>query len=109
MTALVIAEHDNAAIKGATLNTITAAKACGGDVFGEAVGQAFGVGVQHLGHACDLRGSCCGGSGVVASDQNVYFATASERGGDGVERGTFDGAVVVFGNNQNCHFLMLLR
>ena len=32
MTALVIAEHDNAAIKGATLNTITAAKACGGDV-----------------------------------------------------------------------------
>ena len=32
MTALVIAEHDNAAIKGATLNTITAANACGGDV-----------------------------------------------------------------------------
>ena len=32
MTALVIAEHDNATIKGATLNTITAAKACGGDV-----------------------------------------------------------------------------
>ena len=32
MTALVIAEHDNAAIKGATLNTVTAAKACGGDV-----------------------------------------------------------------------------
>ena len=32
MTSLVIAEHDNAAIKGATLNTITAAAACGGDV-----------------------------------------------------------------------------
>ena len=32
MTALVIAEHDNAAIKGATLNTVTAAVACGGDV-----------------------------------------------------------------------------
>ena len=32
MTALVIAEHDNASIKGATLNTVTAAKACGGDV-----------------------------------------------------------------------------
>jgi electron transfer flavoprotein alpha subunit len=32
MTALVIAEHDNASIKGATLNTITAAAACGGDV-----------------------------------------------------------------------------
>jgi len=32
MTALVIAEHDNASIKGATLNTITAAVQCGGDV-----------------------------------------------------------------------------
>ncbi|QNP60194.1 electron transfer flavoprotein subunit alpha/FixB family protein [Paenacidovorax monticola] len=32
MTALVIAEHDNASIKAATLNTVTAAKACGGDV-----------------------------------------------------------------------------
>jgi len=32
MTALVIAEHDNSAIKGATLNTVTAAAACGGEV-----------------------------------------------------------------------------
>ena len=32
MTTLVIAEHDNASIKGATLNTVTAAAACGGDV-----------------------------------------------------------------------------
>jgi electron transfer flavoprotein alpha subunit len=32
MTALVIAEHDNNAIKGATLNTVTAAALCGGDV-----------------------------------------------------------------------------
>ena len=32
MTALVIAEHDNAHIKGATLNTVTAALACGGEV-----------------------------------------------------------------------------
>ena len=32
MTALVIAEHDNASLKGATLNTVTAALACGGDV-----------------------------------------------------------------------------
>ena len=32
MTALVIAEHDNASIKGATLNTVTAAVQCGGDV-----------------------------------------------------------------------------
>ena len=32
MTALVIAEHDNAHLKGATLNTVTAALACGGEV-----------------------------------------------------------------------------
>ena len=32
MTALVIAEHDNASLKGATLNTITAAQQAGGDV-----------------------------------------------------------------------------
>ena len=32
MTALVIAEHDNASIKGATLNTIAAAAQCGGEV-----------------------------------------------------------------------------
>ena len=32
MTSLVIAEHDNASIKGATLNTVTAAAACSGEV-----------------------------------------------------------------------------
>ena len=32
MAALVIAEHDHASIKGATLNTVTAAAQCGGEV-----------------------------------------------------------------------------
>jgi electron transfer flavoprotein alpha subunit len=32
MAALVIAEHDNAHVKGATLNTVTAALQCGGEV-----------------------------------------------------------------------------
>ncbi|MCD0505743.1 electron transfer flavoprotein subunit alpha/FixB family protein, partial [Bordetella petrii] len=32
MTTLVIAEHDNAQLKGATLNTIAAAAKLGGDV-----------------------------------------------------------------------------
>jgi electron transfer flavoprotein alpha subunit len=32
MPVLVIAEHDNAALKGATLNTVTAATQCGGEV-----------------------------------------------------------------------------
>ncbi len=32
MSVLVVAEHDNATLKGATLNTVTAAQQCGGDV-----------------------------------------------------------------------------
>jgi electron transfer flavoprotein alpha subunit len=32
MSSLVIAEHDNASLKGSTLNTVTAAIACGGEV-----------------------------------------------------------------------------
>ncbi|MDB5846766.1 MAG: electron transfer flavoprotein alpha subunit, partial [Rhodoferax sp.] len=32
MTTLVIAEHDNASVKGATLNTVTAAAQCGAEV-----------------------------------------------------------------------------
>src|SRR5574343_709376 len=32
MSVLVIAEHDHASVKGATLNAVTAAAACGGDV-----------------------------------------------------------------------------
>ncbi|MES2935143.1 MAG: electron transfer flavoprotein subunit alpha/FixB family protein [Pseudomonadota bacterium] len=32
MTALVIAEHDNATLKGSTFNTVTAASQCGGEV-----------------------------------------------------------------------------
>jgi electron transfer flavoprotein alpha subunit len=39
MTALVIAEHDNNTIKGATLNTVTAAAQAGGDVHVLVAGQ----------------------------------------------------------------------
>jgi electron transfer flavoprotein alpha subunit len=42
MAALVIAEHDNASLKGSTLNTITAAVQCGGEVH-----------VLVAGHNCD--------------------------------------------------------
>lgn len=42
MSALVIAEHDNASLKASTLNTITAAMACGGEVH-----------VLIAGHQCD--------------------------------------------------------
>jgi electron transfer flavoprotein alpha subunit len=43
MTTLVIAEHDNASIKGATLNTVTAALACGGDVHVLVAGSGSGA------------------------------------------------------------------
>ena len=55
MTALVIAEHDNASIKGATLNTITAAVQCGGDVHvlvaGHNAGAAAAAAAQMAGVA----------------------------------------------------------
>ncbi|HNB46369.1 MAG TPA: electron transfer flavoprotein subunit alpha/FixB family protein, partial [Burkholderiaceae bacterium] len=43
MSVLVIAEHDNASIKGATLNTVTAAAACGGEVHLLVAGQNAGA------------------------------------------------------------------
>jgi electron transfer flavoprotein alpha subunit len=42
MTSLVIAEHDNASIKASTLNTVTAAAACGGEVHVLVVGSGAG-------------------------------------------------------------------
>jgi electron transfer flavoprotein alpha subunit len=62
MSVLVIAEHDNASLKGATLNTITAAAQCGGDVHvlvaghnaGAAAAQAAAIaGVAKVLHADD--------------------------------------------------------
>ncbi len=46
MTALVIAEHDNAGIKSATLNTVTAALAAGGDVHVLVAGENAGAAAQ---------------------------------------------------------------
>jgi electron transfer flavoprotein alpha subunit len=46
MAALVIAEHDNASIKGATLNTVTAAAQCGGDVHVLVAGSGAGAAAQ---------------------------------------------------------------
>jgi electron transfer flavoprotein alpha subunit len=46
MSVLVIAEHDNQSIKGATLNTVTAALACGGDVHVLVAGHNAGAAAQ---------------------------------------------------------------
>jgi len=46
MAVLVIAEHDNAALKGATLNTVSAAAQCGGDVHVLVAGSGAGAAAQ---------------------------------------------------------------
>ena len=46
MSVLVIAEHDNASIKGATLNTVTAGAACGGGVHVLVAGHSAGAAAQ---------------------------------------------------------------
>ncbi|KQP14982.1 electron transfer flavoprotein subunit alpha/FixB family protein [Pseudorhodoferax sp. Leaf267] len=64
MTTLVIAEHDNASIKGATLNTVTAAIACGGDVHvlvaGHNAGEAAKAAAQIAGVAKVLHAESAG-------------------------------------------------
>ncbi|MFN7665282.1 MAG: electron transfer flavoprotein subunit alpha/FixB family protein [Inhella sp.] len=55
MSVLVIAEHDHGSLKGATLNTVTAALACGGDVHvlvaGHNAGAAAAAAAQVVGVA----------------------------------------------------------
>jgi len=63
MTVLVIAEHDNASIKGATLNTVTAAAACGGDV--------------HVLVAGHNAGAAAAGAGQIAGVAKVIHADAA--------------------------------
>jgi electron transfer flavoprotein alpha subunit len=46
MSALVIAEHDNKSIRGATLNTVTAALQCGGEVHVLVAGHNAGAAAQ---------------------------------------------------------------
>ena len=64
MAALVIAEHNNGAIKGATLNTVTAALACGGDVHvlvaGHNAGAAAAAAAQIAGVAKVLHADADG-------------------------------------------------
>lgn len=65
MTALVIAEHDNASIKGATLNTVTAAAQCGGEVHVLVAGS-------HAGAAAQAAAQIAGVTKVLHADA-AYF------------------------------------
>ena len=64
MTALVIAEHDNASIKPATLNTVTAAAACGGDVHVLVAGH-------NAAEAAKAAGQIAGVSKVIHADSDA--------------------------------------
>ena len=64
MSVLVIADHDNASIKGATLNTVAAAAACGGDVHvlvaGHNAGAAAAAAAQIAGVAKVIHADAAG-------------------------------------------------
>ncbi len=81
MAVLVIAEHDNATLKGATLNTVTAGLTCGGDVHvlvaGESAGAAAQAAAQVAGVAKVLHADAAGlGHGLAenVADQVVAIA-----------------------------------
>ena len=87
MAALVIAEHDNASIKGATLNTVTAALACGGEVHvlvaGHNAGAAAAAAAQIAGVAKVLHADDAGlGHGLAENlaAQVVAIVTSSAGG-----------------------------
>lgn len=61
MAALVIAEHDNKSIKPSTLNTVTAAAACGGDVHVLVAGA-------NAGEAAKAAGQIAGVAKVIHAD-----------------------------------------
>ena len=61
MTALVVAEHDNASLKGATFNTVTAATQCGGDVHVLVAGS-------NAGGAAEAAAKIAGVSKVIHAD-----------------------------------------
>ncbi|MFT7403758.1 electron transfer flavoprotein subunit alpha/FixB family protein [Zhongshania sp.] len=65
MSILILAEHDNVSIKGATLNTVTAAKAIGGDIVVLIAGENCGA-------AAEAAAKVDGVSKVLVADNAVY-------------------------------------
>ena len=71
MSALVIAEHDNAALKPATLNAVTAATKAGGDV-------AVLVAGQNCGAAVEAAQKIAGVAKVLVADSAEYAHALAE-------------------------------
>ncbi|MCA0901529.1 electron transfer flavoprotein subunit alpha/FixB family protein [Microbulbifer agarilyticus] len=74
MSILVIAEHDNAELKGATLNTIAAAKAIGGDIDVLVVGSGCGA-------VAEAAAKVEGVSKVLVADNAAYEHQLGENTG----------------------------
>ena len=71
MSILVIAEHDNASLKGATLNTLTAAAAIGGEIHLLVAGSDCGV-------AAKEAAEVVGVAKVLVADNTVYAHQLAE-------------------------------
>ena len=71
MSILILAEHDNASLKGATLNTIAAAQAIGGDI----TVLVAGSGAQA---AADAAAAASGVSKVILADNEAYAHQLAE-------------------------------
>ena len=71
MTVLVIAEHDNASLKGATLNTVTAAARLGGDIALLVVGAGAGA-------AAEAAAKVAGVSKVLVADSAAFADQSAE-------------------------------
>lgn len=75
MGILVVAEHDNATLKGATLNTIAAAQAIGGDIDVLVAGQGCGA-------AAEAAAKVAGVAKVLVADDAAYQYQLGETMGD---------------------------
>jgi len=71
MVALVIAEHDNASLKGSTLNTVTAAAQCGGEVHVLVAGS-------NAGGAAAAAAQIAGVSKVIVADAPQFAEGLAE-------------------------------
>ncbi len=71
MTTLVIAEHDNASLKGATLNTVAAAKAIGGDIHILVAGSQCAA-------AAEAAAKVAGVAKVLVADNAAYAHQLAE-------------------------------
>jgi electron transfer flavoprotein alpha subunit len=71
MTILVIAEHDNASLKGATLNTVSAAAKLGGDVAVLVVGSGAGA-------AAEAAAKVAGVAKVLVADSAAFAEQQAE-------------------------------